>query len=49
MNNTIPSWLRKYLDERLQELYATRTLIGNNTDVKARIDEIDKIFAQEEY
>lgn len=49
MNNTIPSWLREYLEHRLRQLYDTKLAVGNNTGVKARIDEIDKIFAQEEY
>ena len=49
MNDVTPPWLREYLEDRLQELYATRAAVGNNTGVKARIDDIERIFAQEEY
>jgi len=49
MNNTIPSRLRNYLEDRLSQLYSTKLAVGDNTGVKVRIDEIDKIFAQEEY
>lgn len=48
-NDIIPPWLRSYLENRLHELIATRCGRGNTIDISARIDEIDRIFAQEEY